>query len=1009
VTVHPELLDRKLAEFVFVPISHVLRSSGNVPVQALELSLECISLLLKTGWKDHLAPELFGQLLILFTFLASPSSVENGIPATSEELQATAFKNIAQLVTGMTQDPEGRRCLTDIANVPSLGKAVLVMVDSIAEVPSNDVKIHALDAVQAVTSGLDDLDALASFLPRMVSSLTRTLTPSSSGKVTYRVYEKGLQTLSLLLLRVFSDDETSNLPSDTEAGKLGTKEKVLRSSSWLQATAGQIKVALSNVLKLRYHDRKEVQDALLKLCLNVVQHCRGSLSECTSMMIETLVNLAGRGGGLSSVETDFKSLLSSDEKLADLLRESLHGWVMVLPRLTQSKDDNNRRRLIQGISTTVRLLNDERIDLTAVDVLFAENLRNSVSNIITDPKGIGHIIEPTMGASVDTGIIASTTRATSFRPLTLPSKGQDDMLSEIRSLVYEIAKADSATTIAQDLVGSIGVGGSEMQLATFWLSVNLLQDMTQHHALIDDFLDMGSSNIQSELLDELYSLSLSQLSQPLEETETHWQSQALSLEVVAMQARRYATDFRVELIEALYPVLHLLGSPNAALQNHVITCLNVIAEACEYKSVSDLVVANVDYVVNAVGLKLNYHDISPQAPQVLLMMMRLCGPSLLPYLDDLVGSIFSALERYHGYPKLVKILFSVLRGMAEEGVKVPQLMITEDQKVLQRTWKKTSTSEVVVEIKDATRKASSQDEEDLKFTDSTPLGPWKDETEQVGNDQPVSGEGTEHEIAERLADSSPPAPRTFDILLKISELTQHYLTASSPSLRTSLLSLLHTTVPALARHENSFLPLINTLWPVLVPRLEDPEAYVVSNALDIISLMCTHARDFMKSRIEGTWEGLRTLHHQAFTRTNSRNGRTKLISVDLQMSQTSDTMIRSSTGADIDHIQSERYLDAPTRMKRESLTGLLAAIAQYVAIRGELLDDLIDMLDPVLGRDDVRRAIEYRNPDAVWLRLFKKNQSQATETGDTVAGSAEAHLSFAKALSGNPLWNFVQL
>ena len=102
------VLDAKLTEYVFVPISQVLRISRTVPVRALELCLECISLLLRGGWGGALAPELSGQFLILFTFMAKPSPVENGVSGSSEELQCSALKCISELIFQLSLTSDGR-------------------------------------------------------------------------------------------------------------------------------------------------------------------------------------------------------------------------------------------------------------------------------------------------------------------------------------------------------------------------------------------------------------------------------------------------------------------------------------------------------------------------------------------------------------------------------------------------------------------------------------------------------------------------------------------------------------------------------------------------------------------------------------------------------------------------------------------------------------------------------------------------------------------------------------
>jgi hypothetical protein len=1002
VAARPENLDAKISEFVFVPISHVLRASRNVPVRALELCLECISILLKTGWNGNLSPELSGQLLILFTFLANPSSAENGITSTSEELQGAAFKCMAEVLTETTRTTQGRQLLTATKNIPALGKAVLVMVDSLAEVPSTDVRMQALAALHALSAGIEDLDALASFLPRMISSLTKVLTPTSSARSHFRLLESGLNAISLLFSRVLSDRATKDLPTEPAKGDSQDGEDVHRTTAWLHATAAQVKIALANVFKLRKHDKTEVRHALLQLCLRIIQECRTSLSNCTGMAVETLISLAGRGENDSAV-TELKILLSSDLKLAELLRESLHGWIISLPRIMQSKDDDNRHQIIHQISVTVRLLREEQIDLNLVDDLLAANLRNGFTNVLQDSKNARSIIE-TSASTDNTALVIGDSGSRSFQPLKLRFKGQDEMIGEFQQLLQELAKSDSGVTVAHDLIRSIESGTEEMQLSTFWLAVSLVRNVFKHNAAIDDFLDFGGPNLQAELLDELYALSLSKLTTNEDSaSELHWRFQALSLEVVALQATRYKADFRVELIETLYPVLHILGSSNIALQNHAMTCLNILADSCEYSSARELIVSNVDYIVNAVGLKLNYHDISPQAPQVLLMMMRLCGPDLLPYLDDLVGSMFSALERYHGYPKLVELLFSVLRGMTEEGVKTPQLLITasEANALEKRAWKETRMNEVVNLVKSVRDEALKRDEEHEHTSQNFPQRPWKD---TVG-DQPTEGEEENQDEAVQKKESPPPAPRTFDMLLKISELTQHYLTSSSPSLRTSLLSLLQTTIPALAKHENSFLPLINTLWPVLLPRLEDPEAYVVSNALDIMAMMCTYAGDFMKGRIEATWETVQTISRQSARSTTARNIRSRTKSPGLLLHPASDERAFRAE-SEVDNYQPEKYVDAPTRMIRESFIQLMCTVAKHVAIREDLYDDIIDMLDPVISRDDVRQALESRNPDALWLRLFRKSNLLTSNSGIETIHSADKPTALP---TGKPHWNFVQI
>ncbi|KAF2201148.1 hypothetical protein GQ43DRAFT_416461 [Delitschia confertaspora ATCC 74209] len=971
----PDSLDPKLAEYVFVPMSHVLRASSIVSTRALELCLECLLILFKTGWRTDISPELAGQFLILLTYLANPSSAENGIPATSEELQVVAFKCMAALSTTLASTPKGRQSLTSTPNIPALGRAVLLILDSIVDVRSDQVKLNAVAALLAIISAIDDRDALASFLPRMVSSLTKVLTPGVN-KVKFRVLEQCLEALSLLFLRILSDQQTKDLPVEETGAHIQNISRVQRTTSWMHATASQIKIALANVLKLRHHEKQEVRSALYRLCVRIVQDCRNSLSESAGMVTETLVVLIGAEQE-SPVSQSLQALASSDPSLAELLRESLRSWIISLPRIMQSKDHISRQQTIHQISVTFRILSQVQVDLSIVNRLLAENLRDSVSNVWRESKDSGPLIESApVDSTIDSHAVLGPARSMSFEQLALPLKGQDELLNEFTLLLQQLSSSDSSMVVLRDLVNLIRSGRNVSQLATFWLSVNLLRDQFENEAGIKDFLDLGETqkNDSTQLLDELYSFSLDILAEIGPDSEMDWRFQALAVEVVALQAKEHKVEFRVELIDALYPVVYLLGSSSTTLRSHAITCLNVIADACGYTEATDLVVSNVDYLVNAVALKLNTFDISPQAPQVLLMMIRLCGPSLLPYLDDLVESMFSALENFHGYPKLVELLFSVLKGMAEEGIKSPQLSITSGQEDTTRNQSNAGTQidDVIKTI--ATLKADRIKKDKASYEDVKGdflNRPWEAGVEGIEADNPVAQDDEEKEEQPEPPVPEPPAPKTFSILLKISLLTQHYLTSSSPTLRTSLLSLLNTTIPALAKHENSFLPFINTLWPVLLPRLDDPEAYVVSNTLEIIGLMCTYAGDFMKSRIEQIWEDLKAVYGrtQGIKRIPAKGNK---VNVGRRKSRTETGLITASS--DISSSLREYYVDSPTRLIWDSLVKLLSNVSEHVTVREDLFNDIVDMLEPVLEREAVASALNGRNSDAVWLRRLKMSK-----------------------------------
>ena len=101
----------------------------------------------------------------------------------------------------------------------------------------------------------------------------------------------------------------------------------------------------------------------------------------------------------------------------------------------------------------------------------------------------------------------------------------------------------------------------------------------------------------------------------------------------------------------------------------------------------------------------------------------------------------------------------------------------------------------------------------------------------------------------------------------------------------------------------------------------------------------------------------------------------------------------------------EYYVDAPTRLVWESLVRFLTTIVENVSVREEIFDDVLSMLEPILEeRTAIKRSLETRNPDAVWLKLFVKSQQQMHEPG--VKNGPKYKLTKP---AGRPEWKFARL
>ncbi|KAI9760953.1 MAG: hypothetical protein M4579_001329 [Chaenotheca gracillima] len=975
-----DAFDKNLADYVFFPLSHVFRPNTGIPERALELALQCLDLLFQSGWRHGLPSELGKQILILLTLILGQGPTKDGASQRSEELQRAGFDCLAGLFKAHDRSNQGVT-LTEDAILPHLLEAITLMLRGITDGTSTDVQLSAISALDSFQSCMRDKEVLASFFPGTISSLTKALHPSATLKRSGKAIQAAIDLFTKALSKLMVDSAMRGLIKSNETSNESKNGRVILTASWLKATSSQVKLALGTVIKLRHDGRAGVRRALCELCLLVLEQCRESLSETVPMIVETVIILAREGVDTESkdIASTVKHLAMIDHTILDSIKSNLHNWVVSLPRLMQSNDDRVKRRVIGQISTSLRLLSELGSGSEIVDSLLAANLRDSVSVAIQKSSQRPTLLSGSESVDISSALTMSASpdrRSLSFHPVLVGHKEHQETLLELRTLLKQVVTSESSMAIAQDMLNYLRGASGDSLLSVFWLSLTMVRDGLNDRDPMDELINYGSSlDNYPELLEELYSYSLNLLSRSWAEEPEDWRLQALALETIALQSETLQENFRLELVDALYPVVHLIGSPTPQLRDHAITCLNKLAKNCGYTSTSDLIISHVDYLVNAVALKLNTFDISPQAPQVLLMMIKLTGPSLIPYLEDLVESIYAALESYHGYPRLVELLFSVLNGIVEEGSKPDAfLAITSGREIIDYRKKPTklrTVDDVVTMLEQRKEKERAASEmfdqgrdtspDSDKEPGSYPRKPWKDTHPSPYEPDPSTSSPTDETPPASAPEDEtrPPHTKTYTTIHSISHLTQHYLSNPSAPLRLSLLRLLHTSLRPLATDEDSFLPLVNDIWGPLVLRLHDQEPFVVAAAADTVALICRQAGDFMSGRVDAEWPrwvaGFAKWEDQAGV---ARYGKRQPGADGTQRGKKALATAGNSKG---------RWTQAWRTW--EAWVKLWGSVLGYVKVGDDIRDEMLERLGPYLDLPEVKEVrgmLEEWNEDAVW-------------------------------------------
>ena len=924
---------------MFFPLSHVFRENKALPVRATEIALQCLQILISRGWRELIPPDLAKQLLVLLTFLAGGSATEVKSQEVNEELATSAFACLRCLFRVSDTAGLSRNGSVDVADFPILGHAVSVILGGITDGPSVKVRLGALNALDSTICSISDNEALTNFFPGIVSALTKVLSAGSRSKGSYKILQGALNTLDKILLKVINDDkafecEQSELGSNTAAlGLHGRKEG--KKDSWLQATSAQVKLALANILPLQSHEKEEVRRALFQLCISIMERCRRSLSQSVPMMIETSVVICAQGSIVDAVELldNLKVVLGTDAILLEALKSSAYDWIIALPRALQSNDETTKARIVDQITIAFEILDPQSTVSEVLGYALTSNLRLSISAAIrsSPSQAIQDIPEShqELNQALRTDLVKGGPKG--YSEVIFRNISQKNTIEGLRSLLQRVSNTSILANLEMDVMETLRTASGEEQLASLWLAIRLQSERRAApkgdvQCATEDF-EQSNSN-----LDDLYAFCLTILSEPVYSMEADWRLQALSLEAIALQAQRQRYEFRSELVDALYPILERLGSSNAAIQKHAIITLRNVSAACDHATPKDMVIENVDYLVNAVGLKLNTFDISPQAPQVLTMMVRFCGATLLPYLDDLIEAIFAILECYHGYPILVEQMFGVLNALVEEGGKASATAITGAAEPVSciSTYKPTSVADLASQLKRAR-------------TENPPLDHLPSTPPDITLGSSSPNESMNAPLQPKYEEATP-LPKHLLTISSVISLTQHHLPTSSPSLRLLLLNLLPHAFQLLSYYQDHFLPLVNALWPVLIVRLYDDELYVTIAAANAVIALCKAAGSFLVTRIVDEWAQILGFYR------------------------------RCEREAGLEKTKMKRAGIAGRRW--EALGRLVAEIVKWVGVTAEMEEEVWEMAskDQEAGRGlclgggmELRETLEALNADAMWL------------------------------------------
>lgn len=782
-------LTRNWQNMFFFPLSYVFGQASKLPRKAIELSLQSLQGIIVRGWGARMDEDLCKQLLKLLGNLLGRESEEQ---ADQDTLCA-----LLHCLGGLFQSIEELTLISDENRdelVPILGQVLLTTLTILVESPIARTQIAASDAVAAMMAYIKDKDTLQRFLPGVVSQLTKVLQPRTHVRRPYKVLVNCLGAMSSILQKALGDERGTDVVPQT----ISSSQK--SSYRWETATSAQVKLALANVVKVRGHERSEVLDALLSLCIDVIKDCSTLLKDSVEMMLETVMFLFSKTES-SENKMQMSVLLdhlSINKEPADCLAGLAHRWLISLPTAMLSCNAEEQKQLSCQISKAYLFLTESGSGTSSLDTTLMTSVFESVSLLIRRPRSGLAKIEPVVGeGSQAIPAMVRFEAGGEFKPLVPLDSSNGASLHFLQRMMESVVRGTLFRRLSQPLAEDLISAAGNRLTVLLWLSSRMLEAHLAETSGMREYMNLSEEEDISELLDLAFSYAVRTLSVEPANRDTAWEQEAVALEVVALQARYLGQDFRPELVDVLFPIVERIGSRSPELSEHAMVCLNVVSNVSGYSDPGAMIVQNVDYLVNAVALKLNTFTISPQTSQILVMMLHLSGPSLIPYLDDLVDSIFAALASFHGYPLLVESLFHVLRSIIDQGRSGSSGLVEDAPS---RNMKLREQPMRIIEVKSIlkeTRSLSpclSEAEDDHKDVSRT-----LHQIEHVSQTQQEDQKITDTESANVPS-------KSYQMIQSIVRLGQYYLTHESPFIRQQLLQIVSTGCVSLSGNEDEFLP-----------------------------------------------------------------------------------------------------------------------------------------------------------------------------------------------------------
>lgn len=697
------------------------------------------------------------------------------------------------------------------------------------------------------------------------------------------------------------------IPNDKDS------RKQHRTTTWLNTTLIQFEKALKIILNIDFkrYDKHSVKDAVFQFDVKVVRN--GFLS-CYPLIPVILRSLSA----ISAADSTFlplivESLAFTPESgtleflLIQLLEDELHHMQYNF----SSPDTTKAEMMIQFINFLVQILNEMNGMETSILIKIIKKLQENITLLLeiknnTSTKKNTSLI-PKLEDSMEKRLllISSHYDRASYYELQETSlfagifsketeASLEKLFQSISSQIDKLVNFD--VLLAQEEQVSSNPTGAIRSAVLSWILSSILKKAKVKKSVDSgDFLvfdndsdpdstseiDVSSNdspltakyNLTYSTL-EACTLVLNQYSIHSVESFSIASSSIMCLRTINNAIDILNENFEDELIDVLYPIVECLASSSELIRTEAQIVILHLANLLYNGSIEQLLSENADYLVDSLSARLVSESLTPKIPIILSVLVKIGSMDIVAELDDIIRTIFTLLDMYHGYVSLVEgfflvfdeILSKIYQQLADYDFEELAINLEDENVLTFGMWGLKSMAEVEAFITKyaiafddldniESEECSSIIEEPLKKSKVLEIDSddSDDENENENETKSIQSQANGYESNEDDADDnkwlSPIDIKLYNTVTNILSYAERLVQTKSVSLVLLLLKIIERAIPLIATQKTKFLPIGANLWGIVSSTLNETEDLrVVCCSIDILAELIKYGHTFFATR-----------------------------------------------------------------------------------------------------------------------------------------------------------------